>query len=140
MKKHAKCNELVQNIDLAPTFLTLAGVEVPKKLPGRSLTPLFKSGKSKEWRDALYYHFYDYPAVGNVRKHYGIRTDRYKLIHWYGEGEGNEETIDFWEMYDLKKDPTEVHNVYNDSHYENIRAELTSKLKQMRKDAKVTEG
>ena len=47
--------------------------------------------------------FYDYPAVGSVRKHDGIRTKRYKLIHWYGEGSGNDEAIDFWELYDLKK-------------------------------------
>lgn len=137
VKKHAKCNELVQNIDLAPTFLTLAGAEVPAELPGRSLTPLFKSGKSGEWRDALYYHFYDYPAVGSVRKHYGVRTDRYKLIHWYGEGSGDDGDIDFWELYDLKKDPNELHNVYNDIHYEKVRTELYVKLEQMRKDVKV---
>lgn len=140
VKKHSKCNELVQNIDLAPTFLTLAGVEVPKELPGCSLTPLFKNGKTKEWRNALYYHFYDYPAVGNVRKHYGIRTDRYKLIHWYGEGEGGDENIDFWELYDLKKDPNEVHNVYNDMRYNKIQVGLMLKLEQMRKNAKVKEG
>lgn len=81
------CNKLVQNIDYAPTFLDLAGVSKPKELPGRSLTPLFKAGdKVKGWRNSIYYHYYDYPTYHMVRKHDGVRTDRYKLIHFYGEG------------------------------------------------------
>ena len=81
------CNKLVQNIDYAPTFLDLAGVSKPKELPGRSLTPIFKAGdKVKGWRNSIYYHYYDYPTYHMVRKHDGVRTDRYKLIHFYGEG------------------------------------------------------
>lgn len=81
------CNKLVQNIDYAPTFLDLAGVSKPKELPGRSLTPLFKVGdKVKGWRNSIYYHYYDYPTYHMVRKHDGVRTDRYKLIHFYGAG------------------------------------------------------
>ena len=81
------CNKLVQNIDYAPTFLDLAGVSKPKELPGRSLTPLFKAGdKVKGWRNSIYYHYYDYPTYHMVRKHDGVRTDRYKLIYFYGEG------------------------------------------------------
>ena len=81
------CNKLVQNIDYAPTFLDLAGISKPKELPGRSLTPLFKAGdKVKVWRNSIYYHYYDYPTYHMVRKHDGVRTDRYKLIHFYGEG------------------------------------------------------
>lgn len=81
------CNKLVQNIDYAPTFLDLAGISKPKELPGRSLTPLFKTGdKVKGWRNSIYYHYYDYPTYHMVRKHDGVRTDRYKLIHFYGEG------------------------------------------------------
>lgn len=81
------CNKLVQNIDYAPTFLDLAGVSKPKELPGRSLTPLFKAGdKVKGWRSSIYYHYYDYPTYHMVRKHDGVRTDRYKLIHFYGAG------------------------------------------------------
>lgn len=81
------CNKLVQNIDYAPTFLDLAGISKPKELPGRSLTPLFKAGdKVKGWRNSIYYHYYDYPTFHMVRKHDGVRTDRYKLIHFYGEG------------------------------------------------------
>ena len=81
------CNKLVQNIDYAPTFLDLAGISKPKELPGRSLTPLFKAGdKVKGWRNSIYYHYYDYPTYHMVRKHDGVRTDRYKLIHFYGAG------------------------------------------------------
>lgn len=81
------CNKLVQNIDYAPTFLDLAGISKPKELPGRSLTPLFKVGdKVKGWRNSIYYHYYDYPTYHMVRKHDGVRTDRYKLIHFYGAG------------------------------------------------------
>lgn len=81
------CNKLVQNIDYAPTFLYLAGISKPKELPGRSLTPLFKAGdKVKGWRNSIYYHYYDYPTYHMVRKHDGVRTDRYKLIHFYGAG------------------------------------------------------
>lgn len=81
------CNKLVQNIDYAPTFLDLAGISKPKELPGRSLTPLFKAGdKVNGWRSSIYYHYYDYPTYHMVRKHDGVRTDRYKLIHFYGEG------------------------------------------------------
>lgn len=81
------CNKLVQIIDYAPTFLDLAGISKPKELPGRSLTPLFKAGdKVKGWRNSIYYHYYDYPTYHMVRKHDGVRTDRYKLIHFYGAG------------------------------------------------------
>ena len=81
------CNKLVQNIDYAPTFLDLAGISKPKELPGRSLTPIFKAGdKVKGWRNSIYYHYYDYPTYHMVRKHDGVRTDRYKLIYFYGEG------------------------------------------------------
>ena len=81
------CNKLVQNIDYAPTFLDLAGISKPKELPGRSLTPIFKAGdKVKGWRNSIYYHYYDYPTYHMVRKQDGVRTDRYKLIHFYGAG------------------------------------------------------
>ncbi|UCS91717.1 sulfatase [Echinicola marina] len=140
IKKGMISNELVQNIDYAPTFLDVAGVKIPEEMAGKSLVPLFKNGKSKNWREQLYYHFYDYPAVGNVRRHYGISTDRYKLIHWYGKGFGNDPDIDSWELFDLKKDPTEIQNVYNEPKYANIQQELKENLIKMRKDIGATEG
>ncbi len=76
IKKQSQCDELVQNIDLASTFLDIAGIDIPEDFPGKSLLPLFKNAKCNDWRNALYYHFYDYPAIGNVRQHYGIRTKK----------------------------------------------------------------
>ena len=81
------CTKLVQNIDYAPTFLDLAGVDKPKDMPGRSLVPVLDNGDAqKNWRKSIYYHYYDYPTYHMVRKHDGVRTDRYKLIHFYGKG------------------------------------------------------
>lgn len=140
IKAGTVCNELVQNIDYAPTFLNVAGVTVPDEIEGKSLVTLFKNGKAKDWRNSLYYHFYDYPAVGMVRKHYGIRTDRYKLIHWYGKGSGSDPDIDSWELFDLKKDPTELKNVYNSEKYRRIKQDLTVDLTKMSKNIGATEG
>ena len=87
IKPGSTCNRLVQNIDYAPTFLELAGVKKPNNMPGRSLTPVFESGDNvKKWRTSIYYHYYDYPTYHMVRKHDGVRTERYKLIHFYGAG------------------------------------------------------
>ena len=86
-KPGSVCNRLVQNIDYAPTFLALAGVKQPKDMPGRSLVPVLDKGDNvKNWRQSIYYHYYDYPTYHMVRKHDGVRTDRYKLIHFYGKG------------------------------------------------------
>ena len=86
-KPGSVCNRLVQNIDYAPTFLALAGVSQPKDMPGRSLVPVLDNGDNvKNWRQSIYYHYYDYPTYHMVRKHDGVRTDRYKLIHFYGKG------------------------------------------------------
>lgn len=165
-----RCKELVQNIDFAPTFLSLAGIQKPKELPGRSLIPLFRNGTAKNWRTSLYYHYYDYPTFHLVRKHDGVRTERYKLIHFYGKGgyracvenkyqmiPGTRENmvfnylknanyfpadapdIDYYELYDLKSDPTEIHNIYGQKGYEKITAKLIKKLRTYRKDLKVDE-
>ena len=121
------CNKLVQNIDYAPTFLDLAGISKPKELPGRSLTPIFKAGdKVKGWRNSIYYHYYDYPTYHMVRKHDGVRTDRYKLIHFYND-------IDTWELYDLQEDPTEMHNLYGKSGYEKLTKKLHKQLDKLQK-------
>ena len=86
-KPGSVCNHLVQNIDYAPTFLALAGVQQPKDMPGRSLVPVLTNGDNvKNWRQSIYYHYYDYPTYHMVRKHDGVRTERYKLIHFYGKG------------------------------------------------------
>ena len=114
-------DEMVQNIDYAPTFLELAGVEVPEDMDGVSLKPLLEGEKPEEWRDALYYHFYEYPAEHMVKRHYGVRTDRYKLIHFYNDN-------DQWELYDLQEDPHEMHNIYGAEGTEAIVAQLKEKM------------
>ena len=82
----SECNRMVQNIDFAPTFLDLAGLKKPAYMPGTSLQPLFAGQPVRKWRKSLYYHYYDYPNYHPVRKHDGVRTERYKLIHFYGKG------------------------------------------------------
>lgn len=109
--------EMVQNIDYAPTFLELAGAEIPDDIHGRSMVPLLRGEKPADWRDALYYHYYEYPAEHMVKRHYGVRTERYKLIHFYND-------IDVWELYDLKNDPAEMHNIYGREGTEEIVKEL----------------
>ncbi len=117
--------EMVQNIDYAPTFLDLAGVTVPSDMQGMSLLPLLRTRKGKtKWRKAVYYHYYEYPAEHSVKRHYGIRTERWKLIHFYND-------IDEWELFDLKNDPSEMHNIYGDPHYHKVQSRLHKQLRQL---------
>jgi len=113
--------ELVQNIDYAPTFLELAGARIPDDIHGVSLVPLLKGEHPDNWRTALYYHFYEYPAEHMVKRHYGIRTDRYKLIHFYND-------IDEWELFDLENDPNELNNLYGTDGYDDITADLKRQM------------
>ena len=116
---------LVQNLDLAPTILELAEAEVPKRIQGRSLLSLFKGEKPPEWRQGLYYHYYEGPPkVHKVAKHYGLRTDRYTLAHFYE----NED----WELFDLKEDPEQLQSVYDDPEYAEIQARLKQQLSDLR--------
>jgi len=133
IKKGTTINALTQNLDFAPTFLDFAEAEIPDSMQGKSLRPLLNSNKGEEeFRDAVYYHYYDFPAFHMVKRHYGVRTDRYKLIHFYDD-------IDTWEMYDLEKDPTEENNVYNDQQYADVQKSLHKKLKSLQDKYEVTE-
>ncbi len=126
-KRGGEIEQMVQNIDYAPTFLTLAGVPVPEDMQGVSLVPLLRGERTKEgWRDAIYYHYFEFPGEHRVRKHYGVRTDRYKLIHFYGHD------IDTWELYDLKTDPAEMHNRYDDPKLAKVRARMHERLEELR--------
>jgi arylsulfatase A-like enzyme len=118
--------DMVSNLDFAETFLTAAGVPVPADMQGKSLLPLLNNQKPSDWRKEHYYHYYEYPAVHSVKRHYGISTDRYVLIHFYYD-------IDEWELYDLEKDPDEMKNVYDDPAYIEIRNNLKSRLIILRK-------
>jgi len=135
-----KSDALVQNIDYAPTFLSLAGLEKPKEMSGNSLLPVFNGTKPDNWRKSLYYHYYDYPAIHNVRRHDGVRTDRYKLIHFYGEGKiDNDKDINCNELYDLENDPNELNNLYGKPGFENVTQSLQSMLDNYRVTLKVDE-
>jgi len=111
---------LVQNIDLAPTFLEAAGVEPPPEMQGASLVPLMRGADPGEWRGSIYYHYYEFPGVHAVARHVGVRTDRHKLIHFYQRDE--------WELFDLERDPDEHRSVYGDPEYAAVQAELTTEL------------
>lgn len=115
---------LIQNLDYAETFLDLAGAKIPDDMQGASLVPLFKGEKPKDWRKAIYYHYHEYPSVHMVAKHYGIRTERYKLIRFY--------QFDEWELYDLQNDPDEKINQYNNESYKDIIADLKTQLEDLR--------
>ncbi|RMH05548.1 MAG: DUF4976 domain-containing protein [Planctomycetota bacterium] len=112
--------DLVQNIDFAPTFLELAGLEPPAWMHGRSLVPLLRGRRPADWRRSLYYHYYEYPDSHRVARHRGVRTDRYKLISFPATGE--------WELYDLERDPRELHSVWGDPAYAEVAAELRAEL------------
>ena len=116
--------QMVQNIDYAPTFLDLAGAEIPEDIHGVSLLPLLKGEKPADWRKSLYYHFYEYPAEHMVKRHYGVRTEKYKLIHFYND-------IDVWELYDLQEDPKEMNNLYGKEGYEQITEDLMKELRKL---------
>lgn len=141
IKPGTVCGELIQNIDFAPTYLAAAGVAVPEEMAGTPLQPLFRSGKApKNWRKDLYYHYWDYPAIHNVRRHDGVTTKDFKLIHFKDGGGGNKKTdapIDQWELYDLRQDPREVNNVYCDPKYKNVVKQLTKRLGLYRKNLEI---
>ncbi len=124
IKPSTKNSQMVQNLDFAQTFLEAAGIKPPTDMQGESLIPIFK-GKGKNFRDAAYYHYYEYPSVHMVKRHYGIVTEKYKLVHFYYD-------IDEWELYDRMNDKNEMKNVYDDPKYATVKAELHQKLAALR--------
>lgn len=131
-------NALVQNLDFGPTFLDIAGVEKADNMYGQSLLPILeKDGKEpKNWRDVLYYHFYDDTAEHNVMRHDGIFDRRYKLIHFYDE---NGIIPGYDEFYDLEKDPNELNNLIDSPEYKNLIDNYKEKLSKKRSQIGVLE-
>jgi arylsulfatase A-like enzyme len=119
-KKNVHVKALTQNIDFAPTFLDFAGITVPEEMQGVSIKPLLEGTKNNV-RDALYYHYYEYPMPHAVKRHYGITDGRYKLIHFYYD-------IDDWELFDLKNDAHELVNQINNKKYLHIKDKLMKQL------------
>lgn len=125
---------LTQNLDFAPTFLDFAGAEIPADMQGKSFKGILTGAtEDADFRNAVYYHFYDFPAFHMVKRHYGVRTDRYKLIHFYDD-------IDTWELYDLEADPQEKTNVYDVAEYASIQQQLHQKLDSLQQQYKVTDA
>ena len=122
---------LCQNLDYAPTLLDIAGVKPPADMQGVSLLPLLKGAEPADWRKSLYYHYYEFPGAHSVRRHYGVRTGRYKLMYFYNLKE--------WELFDLQKDPQELKSVYADPAYKPVVAELKAELDRLRKHYNVPE-
>ena len=121
----SKSDIMVQNLDFAQTLLEAAGETPPSDMQGESLIPILK-GELENWnRDAVYYHYYEYPAVHMVKRHYGIVTKEYKLAHFYYD-------VDEWELYDRLNDPNEMNNVYDNPQYVDVVKELKAKLADLR--------
>ena len=125
--------DIVLNLDFAETFLDYAGVPVPADMQGRSLRSLLQGRTPTDWRTSMYYHYYEFPGVHSVKRHYGVRTQRYKLIHFYND-------IDEWELYDLQSDPDELKNLCPDARYADVIQELKAELKRLRTHYKDTTG
>ena len=126
------------NVDYAPTILDYAGVSIPSDMQGHSLRPILEGKRPKGWRKAIYYHYYEHPdfQFQDVPPHYGVRDDRYKLIHYY-KTRGIDD--DAWELLDMKKDPQELTNVYENSKYKGVVKRLKKKLNRLRTELDVGE-
>lgn len=123
IKAGSRMNEMIQNIDYAPTFLDIAGIEIPEGVQGRSFKPVLEGKTPDDWRESVYYHYYDH-GKHNVPRHEGVRTERYKLIYFYTDGD--------FEFYDLEADPNEVNNVYDHPEYQDAIYELKQELESQR--------
>jgi arylsulfatase A-like enzyme len=121
--------QLVQNLDFAQTFLDIAGAAMPSDMQGRSLKPLLAGKTPSDWRTSVYYHYYCFPEYHAVRRHDGVRNERYKLMHFYDLGE--------WELFDIEKDPQEMTSVYSNPKYAAVVKQMKSELAKMRKEYKV---
>ena len=119
---------MILNVDFAPTLMDFAGLPIPSDIQGHSFTALLRGEKPKDWRTAMYYRYYHYPQDHRVQPHYGIRTERYKLIYF--------NKIDQWELFDLRKDPRELNNVYRDSAYADTLKKLKDDLYRLKKEVK----
>ena len=124
IKPGAVSDEIVLNLDYAETFLDAAGAEIPADMQGASFLPILSGKTPDDWRKAMYYRYYEYPAVHMVHKHYGVRTQRHKLIFFHELGE--------WELFDLQKDPREMKSVYGDPAYAEVAEDLKAELNRLR--------
>jgi arylsulfatase A-like enzyme len=123
--------DLTSIVDFAQTFLEAANISAPEEMQGHSLVPLLKGETPTDWRKSFYYHYYEYPTPHRVRPHYGVITDRFKLVRF------DRPDLDVWELFDREKDPLEVRNVYGDPAYAKNITELKAELSRLRTELKV---
>ncbi len=126
VKPGSRNQKLIQNLDYAPTFLDIAKAPIPGDMQGVSLLPLLEGKSPENWRTAIYYHYYEYPSVHMIPRHFGIRTERFKLMKFYQFGEE-------WEFYDLDNDPDELNNQFNNPEYAKTIAEVKDQLAALQK-------
>lgn len=119
--------DVVSNIDMAPTLLDMAGIAIPDEVQGKSFYQNLKGKTPKDWRQSMYYHYYEYPFWHHVQPHYGIRNERYKLIHFYYD-------VDLWEFYDLKKDPSEMNNLIHSKKHAALIEKTKKELYELKKE------
>lgn len=132
IKSGTRVDYLTQNIDFAPTLLDYAGAEIPTDMQGVSMRNILVEEVPMKWRESLYYHYYEYPGFHSVRKHYGVRTDKHKLIHFY--------ELDAWELYDLENDSLEMNNIYGEEGTEDITQDLEQEIRRLQTIYEVPES
>jgi len=126
IKAGFRTDAMALNVDFAPTFLEVAGLPVPADMQGHSLLSIMRGQMPATWRTSMYYRYYHDPGDHNTRAHYGVRTERYKLIYFWAKDE--------WELFDLAKDPLELHNLYGQPAHERLTAELKVELARLKKE------
>lgn len=129
-------NDILTNVDFAPTLLDFAGLSVPTEMQGKSARPVLLGNTPADWQQSAYYRYWMHGSEHNVQSHYGVRTRDFKLIYYYGKGLGlagtsAEDTEPEWELFDLKNDPRELNNVYDDPAYAANVVELTAELNRL---------
>ncbi|MGK0307064.1 MAG: arylsulfatase A-like enzyme [Urechidicola sp.] len=118
--------DIITNVDFAPTLLDLANIDTNQKMQGQSFKSVLKGNTPADWQKGMYYHYYEFPYWHHVQPHYGIRTQKYTLAHFYYN-------IDIWELYDLEKDPKQINNIIADPQYANTISNLKIQLKELMK-------
>ena len=131
VKPGSTSSQIVSNVDFAETFLEAANVPAPSDMQGRSLMPLLKGETPVDWRKSFYYHYYEFPGPHSVSKHYGVVTDRYKLVRFY------DKDVTYSELFDLKTDPQELRSVLGEPAYASVQSELETELARLRAELKV---
>jgi len=128
IKAGSVSDAMILNVDFAPTLMAAAGLQIPADIQGRSFLPLLKGETSKDWRTSMYYRYYHYPQDHRVQPHYGLRTEQYKLIYF--------NKINQWELFDLKKDPHELNNLYGKPAYAETIQSLKEEMYRLKKELK----